>query len=257
MVEDELTLPTGRRRPHHRAVDRVAAILEAVAAERRGLSLTQLAVRLHAPVSSIQKLVNGLVAVGYLDEDEHRFVLGPAPYLLSLRAGHSPVSVVRHSDLVELAERTGASAVLAVRVGDASVYVDWAGTDDPFNYLTVQQLRTPLPETAVGRVLLANLPDRDRHEIVAEELGDDPRAAVALLTELERIRERGHLLGDSGPMLRGITAVAAPVREEGSVVAAVALAGAHDDVTHRLHEFAGVLTEAVAQWGERSLAPRE
>ena len=57
-------------------------------------------------------------------------------------------------------------------------YVDWAGADDPFGYLTVQQLRTPLPDTAVGRVLLAYLPDRDRHELVSAECGGDPRAGL-------------------------------------------------------------------------------
>ncbi|MBB4678919.1 IclR family transcriptional regulator [Crossiella cryophila] len=241
------------KRPHHRAVDRIAAILETVATEPQGLGLTQLALRLDAPVSSIQKLVNGLVAVGYLDETDHRFTLGAAPYLLSLRAGRVPARVVRHADLVALSREHRCSAVLAVRLGDASVYVDWAGTDDPFNYLTVRQLRTPLPETAVGRVLLAHLPERERHEVVSAHVGGEAEAALGLLAELAEIREDGFSLGDSGPMLRGIAAVAAPVWAEGVVVGAVSLAGRREGVGERLPELAEVLVSAVREWAGRAV----
>lgn len=238
-------------RPHHRAVDRIAEILEAVVTERTGLTLTQLALRLHAPVSSVQKLVNGLVAVGYLEEDDKRFRLGAAPYLLAMRSGQRLVSTVNHADLVDLHRRTGLSAVLAVRTGDTSVYADWAGTDDPFNYLTVQQLRTPLPETAVGRVLLAFMPDRERHEIVAAQFPDDRAGALAVLTELSRVREAGYTSGDSGPMLRGIASVAAPVWEQGAVVGAVALAGPHDPAAEKLPGVVDLLLEALKRYARR------
>jgi DNA-binding IclR family transcriptional regulator len=238
-------------RPHHRAVDRIAEILEAVVTERTGLTLTQLALRLHAPVSSIQKLVNGLVAVGYLEEEGKRFRLGAAPYLLAMRSGQRLVSTVNHSDLVDLFNRTGLSAVLAVRTGDTSVYADWAGTDDPFNYLTVQQLRTPLPDTAVGRVLLAYMPDRERHEMVAARYPDDRAGALALLTELSRVREAGYTMGDSGPMLRGIASVAAPVWEQGLVVGAVALAGPHDDAVEKLPALVDLLVEELRRYARR------
>lgn len=239
-------------RSHHRAVDRVVAILETVVTEPAGLSLTQLAVRLQAPVSSIQKLVNGLTAVGYLDEDGHRFRLGAAAYVLALRSGQVPVRSVTHADLEELHQKSGVSAVVAIRVGDASVYVDWAGTDDPFNYLTVQQLRTPLPETAVGRVLLAHLPERERYAVVAAAHAGDAGGALTLLGDLERLRAKGFTLGDSGPMLRGIAAVAMPVWERGTVVAAVALAGPHEKTEGRLPELADLLRESLTEWATRS-----
>jgi DNA-binding IclR family transcriptional regulator len=81
----------GEREPpghaHHRTVDRVAELLEAAVAHPEGATLTQLARWVDAPVSSVQKLVDGLVAVGYLDEAGRRYRLGPAPSVLSIRAG--------------------------------------------------------------------------------------------------------------------------------------------------------------------------
>ncbi|MEC3976493.1 IclR family transcriptional regulator [Amycolatopsis sp. H20-H5] len=222
------------RRPRHRTVDRIAEILDAVANSAAGMTLTQLALRLEAPVSSIQKLVNGLAAAGYLDEEGHRFLLGPAPHVLTVRSGRIPVRGVVHADLESLSSAAGCPALLAIRVGDNAVYVDWAGTDEPFDYALSRRLRSPLPDTASGRVLLAHLPERDRRAVVEAALGHEPRSAVELLEEAERIRARGYAVLGSGHVMRTVTAVAVPVVEEGRVVAALALATHSDLGTERL-----------------------
>jgi DNA-binding IclR family transcriptional regulator len=252
-MTDDLSqeLPPDRRRPRHRTVDRIAAILEAVASRSEGLNLTQLALRLGAPVSSIQKLVNGLVATGYLAETDRRFILGPAPHVLSLRAGRPPVRTLRHADLVELSREAGAPALAAVRVGDDAVYVDWAGADEPFDFARSTRLRTPLPDTASGRVLLAHLPERERRECVTAAYPDDPGAAIAVLTEAERIRQEGRIVGASGPLLPNASAVAVPLWEDGEVVAAVAVAGREGSVPERLPEIADMLVASSRRWAAR------
>jgi len=110
-------------------------ILETVTGAPGGLALSALAVRLGAPVSSIQKLVNGLVATGYPAEIELRHHLGAAVHVLSMRGGGGPAHHVRHTDLDTLHAAAGAPVLLAVRVGHDAVYVDWAGTDEPFDYV--------------------------------------------------------------------------------------------------------------------------
>lgn len=215
------------------------------------MSLTQLAHRVDAPVSSIQKLVNGLVATGYLAEVGRRFVLGPAPYVLSLRAGRPPMRTVRHADLAELSRETGAPVLVAVRVGDDAVYVDWAGTDEPFDFALSARLRTPLPVTAAGRVLLAHLPERERRECAAAAHPDDPAAAMALLAEAERIRREGKIIGASGPLLPNVSAVSVPVWEEGEVVAAVSVADRDGTLPDRLPDIADVLVASSRRWAAR------
>jgi DNA-binding IclR family transcriptional regulator len=229
------------RRLPHRTVERIAAILEAAANSSDGLTLTQLAVQLGAPVSSIQKLVNGLVAAGYLDEDGHRFALGPAPHVLAARSGRVPVRNVSHDDLVELSAAAGCAALLAVRVGDNAVYVDWARTDEPFDYALSRSLRSGLHRNAAGRVLLAHLPERDRRSVVTAALGGDTRAAVGLLEELEQVRSRGYAVVDAEHIMQTVTAVAVPVVERHRVVAALALAAHSDVVTERLAEYVELL----------------
>jgi DNA-binding IclR family transcriptional regulator len=243
------------RRPRHRTVDRVAGILEAVASSGTGLSLTQLAVRLQAPVSSIQKLVNGLAAAGYLDEDDRRFVLGPAPHVLSMRAGRLPVHTVGHADLVELSGTTGTPVLLAVRVGDHAVYVDRAGTDEPFEYALSTALRSPLPRTAAGRVLLAQLDERDRRAVLATVMPDDTAGAVEVLEESHRIRDTGYAVVGSWHAMRGVAAVAVPVTEGGRVVAAVAAADRSERLLPRVQQCADQLAERAAEWARRAAPP--
>jgi hypothetical protein len=50
--------------------------------EPRGVTLAELAAALDAAKSSVQELTNGLLARGYLIEEERRFYLGPGPFIL-------------------------------------------------------------------------------------------------------------------------------------------------------------------------------
>jgi DNA-binding IclR family transcriptional regulator len=245
-----------KARAHHRTVDRVAELLEAAVMYPDGASLTQLARVVDAPVSSVQKLVDGLVAVGYLDESARRYRLGPAPYVLSLRAGRRPESAVRHGDLAALAAQVGVPVLLAVRVGDDAVYVDWAGADEPFDYALSSRVRGSLADTAAGRVLLAHLPEPVRREVVRAARPGDPAAAVALLGEARRIRETGRETGTSGPLLPDTVAVAVPVHEVGGagreVVAALVAADRTGDLASRVDETATALAGAAAAWERRA-----
>src|SRR6187200_3354998 len=71
----------------HRTVDRVVEILETVSLSQRGVTLAELATALGAAKSSVQELTNGLLARGYLIEEDRRFHLGPGPFIRGARRG--------------------------------------------------------------------------------------------------------------------------------------------------------------------------
>ncbi|MCW2718344.1 helix-turn-helix domain-containing protein [Pseudonocardia sp.] len=240
------------RRPHHRTVDRIAEILETVTGAPDGLTLSALAVRLDAPVSSIQKLVNGLVATGYLAEVDLRYHLGPAVHVLSIRSGGSPTHHVRHTDLERLHADAGAPVLLAIRVGHDAVYVDWAGTDEPFDYVLARRLRAPLPDTAAGRVLMANMSPAERREWVTARFGADEAGAIATLEAAATIRAEGLVRGLSGPVMPDVRAVAVPVRADGHVVAAVSIAHHLPGTEAELGRYERLLRAAAAEWEDRS-----
>lgn len=239
-------------RPHHRTVDRVAEILETVTGAPGGLTLSALALRLGAPVSSIQKLVNGLVATGYLAEVELRYHLGPAVHVLAMRSGDSPARHVRHADLDRVHAAAGAPVLLAIRVGHDAVYVDWAGTDEPFDYALGRRLRSPLMDTGAGRVLMAHMPPPERREWVTATFGPDEPGALDALRTAAAIRADGVVRGESGPVMPTVQAVAAPVRDtEGRVLAAVSIAHHRPGTEDELGHYEALLRGATAAWERR------
>src|SRR4029078_13519632 len=111
----------------HRTVDRVVRILDTVCVTPRGVPLAELAAAVDAAKSSIQELTNGLLARGYLVEEEHRFHLGPGPFILARRANKLAALALDHQFVAELAAALGCTVLVGVRVGDAIVFVDHVG----------------------------------------------------------------------------------------------------------------------------------
>jgi IclR family transcriptional regulator, acetate operon repressor len=89
--------------------DRAAAfplnrkILETVSLSPRGVTLAELAAAVDAAKSSVQELTNGLLAHGYLIEEERRFHLGPGPFILAARANKLAALSLDHRFVAELA----------------------------------------------------------------------------------------------------------------------------------------------------------
>lgn len=211
---------------HHRGIDRIAAILEIVAHEPGGLTLTELAGRIDAPKSSLQGLVYGLVATGYLDEHGKRYYLGPAPFVLSLMNNPVTARGLRHDALVELQARVAANIILAVQVGDSYVSIDRVISDDHrLEYVHSAYRRGPLLRSAMGKTILANLPIDEMHGYLASAGRDDPEGVREFLSEVRDIKST-RLAFNHGTALAGVHAVAAPVFDrDGNFIAAVGATG--------------------------------
>ncbi|MGW6461843.1 IclR family transcriptional regulator [Streptomyces sp. NPDC055078] len=239
------------RRPHHRTVDRIAQILDFVARERNGLTLTEIAGRLGAPVSSVQALVNGLAASSFLAEENRRFTLGPTPYVLNLTAGRQPVRSVHHADLELLHSLTRATVVLGIAVGGQVVYIDHVSTTNSnAAYAAETHIRRPLLRTCTGRVLLAHSDKRDLYAYLSSAPSDEQPFAEGFMNEVDDIREKG-LAISLGYMRNELSGIAAPVTEAGRVVAAVALVGPREQMDKQLDSLGRTLRTQALAWSHR------
>jgi DNA-binding IclR family transcriptional regulator len=200
---------------HHRAVDRIASVLEHVAREPGGLTLTDLAKLIGAPKSSLQGLVYGLVASGYLSEHEKRYSLGAAPFILSLMSNPVAARGIRHEALVELQERLGMDIVLAVQVGDSYVALDQAAAGDArLDFASRTHRRGPLLRAAKGKVILANLPDDEMRTFLVSAGRNDPDGVNDFLSEVNEIRATGLAFNRGNTSLSEVYCVAAPLFDE-------------------------------------------
>lgn len=241
-----------RGRDRHRGVDRIATILEATARAREGLTLSELAKVLEAPVSSTQTLVNGLVATGYLDDHNRRYLLGSAPYLLNRLAGRQPVSSVTHEDLERVGQRCGLTTVLSIAVGQSVFYVDYYSSDSKFAYLAENYVRRSLIRTSGGWVLLAGMDKRDKWAYLRGLPESDHDVVEAFFSALPHI-ERTGICAAPGASADG-DGVSIAVRENGVTVAAVGIVGSHEEISNQREALAHLLIEESASWGISNVA---
>lgn len=233
---------------HHRGVDRTVAILEAVAHAPRGLTLTDLSRALDAPASSVQQLVNGLLAVGYLNADSLRYELGPGAFALTMGNDWSTVAPVSH-DLVEnLSEELRCSILIGVIVGDNLMYFDEAGHDPGLDYYARSRRRRPLLRTAGGKRILAGLSDAELTPRLNELSATHPSSEIdEFLRQLPQIRRTGLARGDALP---NIVAVAAGIPgRRGRTAAALCAVSTPEDMEERFDDIGSTLLERVTQLG--------
>jgi DNA-binding IclR family transcriptional regulator len=235
-------------RKRHRTVDRITAILEITAQSRdTGIGLAELARRLDAPKSSNQGFVHGLVAVGYLAEQGGRYLLGPGTYVATMAAGR-PAWIVPHEAVVALAERTGATALVAVRCGDDAVYVDIHGTSSLLSFYATSRLRRPLLTTAVGKAMLAMMGDADLDRYLLHHTGSEQAAVDRFLSGLPEIRRTGYAVNRQ-ESLAGMDAVATAIPDPAAATPAVAgLAWTVGSIGTTAAELGELLVRQVQSW---------
>jgi IclR family pca regulon transcriptional regulator len=210
------------------------AILNCFSAKQPVLGIAKLADELHMSRSTTHRYASTLVALGYLEQDQAR------RYRLAPRVADMGMSVLdsmalrgkAREHLRELREQTGRTASLAVLDGTQIRYVDrmrgWRRGQHAVDLDLGSGARVPAQCTAMGKVLLAYLPDREREQSIGElELTRrGPKSITskkALRAELQRVREEGVALGDE-ELAPGVRTIAAPViGPDGEVIAAVGI----------------------------------
>ena len=230
---------------HHRAVDRVAGILELAAESDDGVTLTQLAERLDAPKSSLHSLISGLVAVGYLVEHAGRYLVGPGLGMVLTASRRQPLTELTRKVREQLNEDTQETIVLGVPVGTSVVYVDQIESPQRIRYAAPMHQRRPMHHTSMGKVFLADLPEPRVCEIVRGEEPTDGFTWEGLFADLAEVRETGYCVNRKLPLSTGFMGIAAGFRDStGSLVGALSVRGPAVRMTEVLDDHVASLLDA-------------
>ncbi|GAA1272517.1 IclR family transcriptional regulator [Planotetraspora silvatica] len=234
------------------SVDRALDVLEALAEQGGQAGLSEIAARTGLPYGTIHRLLQTLLARGYVrQESDRRYALGGA----LLRIGGTAERMVAaraEPYLARLVELSGETANLAVLEGDFVVYV--AQVPSPRRLRMFAEVgRRVLPHsTAVGKVLLAERADA---AAVFQRTGLPRRTdktittVDGLLGELDEVRTRGYAL-DLGEEEGGVHCMAVPVVDGGRTFAAMSVSGPADriDAIDR-DELASMLRKVAGDFG--------
>jgi IclR family pca regulon transcriptional regulator len=235
------------------------AILNCFSAEQPVLGIANLADELSMSRSTTHRYASTLVALGYLEQDQaRRYRLAPRVVDVGMSVLDSMTLRGRAREhLRELREQTGRTVSLAVLDGADVRYIDrlrgWRRGQHAVDLNLGVGARVPAHCSAMGKVLLANLPERERDQLIAglELTRRGPKSITskrALRVELEQVREEGLAVGDE-ELAPGVRTLAAPVMSpEGEVIAAIGIPVPADAFTREeLHEVLGEPLRAAAK----------
>lgn len=254
-VETNVKVRSKQDPQNHRTVDRVTQILEEVV-YHPGMTFAELVRALGAAKSSVHGFIRGLVAKGWLYENQHRFYLGPAVYALTLASGHIRAGLVTHEDLNALHKETGVTVFLGVQAGDHLIYIGEAGSDDAVSFEARSNIRRTLLVTAGGKALLTALPQHERESYLRRRTAEEAELVDAFLSEFDQIRKNRIATNlVRGGIRFGIAAVV--FNSSGAPVATVTLVGPPAELKPRVAKLSKILTKHVDSWSQRITKPRE
>ncbi len=226
--------PSLREPRYSQSLERGLAILGCFTPKRPVLGIADIADDLGMSRSTTHRYVITLVALGYLEQGASR------KYRLGLRVTDLGMSALNstglrehaHPYLEELGRRTSYTTSLGVLEATDVLYVDRVRSFRRGQGKAELNLHTgsriPAYCTAMGKLLLANLPESEQRELIAQmkltKRGPNTiTAKKALREELDEIQEAGFAVDDQ-EFAPEIHAISAPVRNDArDVVAAVGL----------------------------------
>jgi IclR family transcriptional regulator, acetate operon repressor len=197
------------------SVERALTLLETLADAGGELSLTHMAAAAGLPLPTIHRLVRTLVDRGYMRQlPSRRYSLGPRLINLGDRASGMLAEWARPR-LADLVSALGETANLSMLDGDKVAYVAQVQSPHPMRMFTEVGNRVPLHSTGVGKVLLAQLNDRDL-AVIVHRIGLPALTPTSItntegfIAEIRAARDRGYAVDDEETQI-GVRCVAVPL----------------------------------------------
>jgi IclR family acetate operon transcriptional repressor len=210
------------------SLERAFELLELLADAGGAQGLSQLSSSSGLPLTTIHRLMGTLVRLGYVRRGgSRRYVLGPRLIRLGETASHLLGSWAK-PHLAELVELTGETANLAMLEGGTVVYLAQVPGRHSMRMFTEPGRRVDPHCTAVGKAMLAQLPEEQVRDILRRN-GMAARTASTitdpdlLIAHLGVIRQQGHAI-DEGEQEVGVRCVGVAI-PDAPTLAAISVSG--------------------------------
>lgn len=189
---------TPKRNYNITALQRGLELLRLFSEAPRGFTAKEVADKSRLPVSTVHRFLVNLEAGGFLNCSGNLYHLGTACFAIG-QAALAQLDIRRVSlpYLQQLNRQTRETVHLTVRNGSSAVYVEKLDSSEPLRIFSRIGAAVPLYCTAVGKVMLAYMPEDQRNSLLPQlTLRRFTPNTVGNLQELEaelqRIRKNGY-----------------------------------------------------------------
>lgn len=218
-----------------RVLTKMRAVLDCFVPDNRPLTLTQVSTLTGMPLTTTQRLLQSLVAEGFLARDDSLYRLGLdlIGWAEAARRGVSLVSIARPS-METLRDVSGETVTLLVREGLRRVCVELVPSRHSVSQNVVPGEVHPLQAGSPSKVLLAWDPETTRRLIdngLQKLTGGTITDPAAFLRELNLVVAQGYA-ESHGENVDGVASISAPIFDaSGKVAAALCVGGPSERIT--------------------------
>ena len=216
-----------------KVLDKSLFVLETLHKQGSAMSMTEISEKLRIYPSTIHRILDTLRHWGYVEQDPNtqKYRIGLKILELGMTKFHQ-MDIVKESFpyLKKLAKQCNETVHLGILEDGKVLYL--AKEESSQNIRMVSQVgrRAPVHCTALGKVLLAYLPKKERERILKKMgLPHFTEKTITDKKELEKeiyhVREKGFAI-DRGEYEKDVCCIAAPIRNyQGKVMAAISISG--------------------------------
>jgi DNA-binding IclR family transcriptional regulator len=214
-----------------KVLNKSLSILEILLQKGSAMNISELSEKLGFYPSTIHRILDTLKHWGYVEQNPHT-----QKYQLGLKALELGMAKLRQMDLVreatpylkELVNQCNETVHLGVLEAGEVLYLAKEESSQTIRMISYVGRRAPLHCTALGKVLLAYLSEKERKKMLGKKVL--PRLTKNTITdkrelekELAKVREQGFSL-DREENEKDVCCVAAPIRNyQGEVIAAISI----------------------------------
>jgi len=222
-----------------RPLERYISILEAIAPFAQGLTAAEVGIALDLPKTTVNRLLNALIASGMIHADSARnrhYRLGNRILqLLDKSPDTSWLATLAQKPLQALADKTGQSAFISKFDGASVRSITCVAPDTPIRTYVMPGMDMPMHAAASAKAILAFQTPEVLSRMLATadlpKLTDKTKTSVpALLQEFTKIRTQGYAT-DLAEHVAGLGSIAVPIRvAQTDTVYAVGLTGPYSRI---------------------------
>jgi IclR family acetate operon transcriptional repressor len=213
------------------SIEKTLAVLRALSSPDQPRRLADIAERTGINKTTAHRILQILTAEGYaVTSGDGAYASGPALLALAGSAlADRDLGAVARPILDNLQRQTGHGVHFAVRSGTVAVYLAKVESQQPYRMASKVGMQVALHCTAIGKALLAQLPEEEVNAIVAATsplIRHTPATIVEperLLAELAAVRKRGYAI-DNEENERDVRCVGVAVHDRhGTPIGAVSV----------------------------------